>query len=32
MPRIMATIKKAYLDLSEVHKPDNGLTASSLEL
>lgn len=32
MPRAIAAIRKAVKELVEVHRPDNGMMAASLEL
>ena len=32
MPKILATIERTVSDVEQVHKPDNGLMAASLEI
>jgi hypothetical protein len=32
MPKVIATIERAVSELEEVHKPDNGLLSTALEL
>jgi hypothetical protein len=32
MPKVLATIERTVSDMEQVHKPDNGLMAASLEI